>query len=169
MMKTLAAAPFVLVVEGWNVKTGLGSRFGSYLLQAGSEESSIISAPIWRGAAACGSKWGIRFGFRRYSGRDQIVTLKKHSIYGACYGSSCHGNRLISALAGRSGPPRIPIHIYLFLVLFDPAICSTDRLASCAISSAIPKKPAYVLNVAGRSEAGAMVSPTTEPRIWYRR
>jgi transketolase C-terminal domain/subunit len=35
MMKTLAVAPFVLVVEGWNVKTGLGSRFGSYLLQAG--------------------------------------------------------------------------------------------------------------------------------------
>jgi transketolase C-terminal domain/subunit len=35
MMKTLAAVPFVLVVEGWNVKTGLGSRFGSYLLQAG--------------------------------------------------------------------------------------------------------------------------------------
>jgi transketolase len=35
MMKTLAAAPFVLVAEGWNVKTGLGSRFGSYLLQAG--------------------------------------------------------------------------------------------------------------------------------------
>jgi transketolase len=35
MMKTLAAAPFVLVVEGWNVKTGLGSRFGSHLLQAG--------------------------------------------------------------------------------------------------------------------------------------
>jgi transketolase len=35
MMKTLASAPFVLVVEGWNVKTGLGSRFGSYLLQAG--------------------------------------------------------------------------------------------------------------------------------------
>jgi transketolase C-terminal domain/subunit/transketolase N-terminal domain/subunit len=34
-MKTLAAAPFVLVVEGWNVKTGLGSRFGSYLLKAG--------------------------------------------------------------------------------------------------------------------------------------
>src|SRR6201999_2367627 len=35
MMKKLAAAPFVLVVEGWNVKTGLGSRFGSHLLQAG--------------------------------------------------------------------------------------------------------------------------------------
>jgi transketolase C-terminal domain/subunit len=35
MMKTLAIAPFVLLVEGWNVKTGLGSRFGSYLLQAG--------------------------------------------------------------------------------------------------------------------------------------
>ena len=35
MMSKLAAAPFVLVVEAWNVKTGLGSRFGSYLLQAG--------------------------------------------------------------------------------------------------------------------------------------
>ena len=35
MMKKLAAAPFVLVTEGWNVRTGLGSRFGSYLLQAG--------------------------------------------------------------------------------------------------------------------------------------
>jgi transketolase C-terminal domain/subunit len=35
MMKTLSIVPFVLVVEGWNVKTGLGSRFGSYLLQAG--------------------------------------------------------------------------------------------------------------------------------------
>ena len=35
MMKTLAKAPFVLVVEGWNVKTGLGSRFGSLLLQQG--------------------------------------------------------------------------------------------------------------------------------------
>jgi len=35
MMQKLATAPFVLVAEGWNVKTGLGSRFGSYLLQAG--------------------------------------------------------------------------------------------------------------------------------------
>jgi transketolase len=35
MMKKLAKASFVLVAEGWNVKTGLGSRFGSYLLQAG--------------------------------------------------------------------------------------------------------------------------------------
>jgi transketolase C-terminal domain/subunit len=35
MMKKLSIAPFALVVEGWNVKTGLGSRFGSYLLQAG--------------------------------------------------------------------------------------------------------------------------------------
>ena len=35
MMKTLAAAPWVLVAEGFNIKTGLGSRFGSYLLQAG--------------------------------------------------------------------------------------------------------------------------------------
>lgn len=35
MMERLARAPFVLVVEGWNVKTGLGSRFGSELLRAG--------------------------------------------------------------------------------------------------------------------------------------
>jgi transketolase len=35
MMQTLAKAPWVLVVEGWNVKTGLGSRFGSYLLEYG--------------------------------------------------------------------------------------------------------------------------------------
>jgi len=35
MMQRISTAPFVLVVEGWNVKTGLGSRFGSYLLQAG--------------------------------------------------------------------------------------------------------------------------------------
>lgn len=34
-MKTLAAAPFVLVAEGFNVKTGLGSRFGSALLKRG--------------------------------------------------------------------------------------------------------------------------------------
>jgi transketolase len=35
MMGRLAAAPFVLVAEGWNIRTGLGSRFGSQLLQAG--------------------------------------------------------------------------------------------------------------------------------------
>jgi transketolase len=35
MMRTLAKAPWVLVVEGWNVKTGLGSRFGGYLLNYG--------------------------------------------------------------------------------------------------------------------------------------
>jgi transketolase len=35
IMKVLAAAPFVLVAEGWNVKTGLGSRFGSELLKRG--------------------------------------------------------------------------------------------------------------------------------------
>lgn len=34
-MKRLAAAPWVLVVEAFNVKTGLGSRFGSQLLEAG--------------------------------------------------------------------------------------------------------------------------------------
>jgi transketolase len=35
MMEVLASASFILVVEAWNVKTGLGSRFGSYLLQSG--------------------------------------------------------------------------------------------------------------------------------------
>jgi transketolase len=35
MMTRLASAPFVLVAEGWNVRTGLGSRFGSQLLQVG--------------------------------------------------------------------------------------------------------------------------------------
>ncbi len=35
VMQRLATAPFVLVTEAWNVRTGLGSRFGSYLLQAG--------------------------------------------------------------------------------------------------------------------------------------
>jgi transketolase len=34
-MRALVAAPFVLVAEGWNVKTGLGSRFGSELLKRG--------------------------------------------------------------------------------------------------------------------------------------
>jgi transketolase len=35
MMKRLAAAPFVLVVEGFNARTGLGSRFGTELLKRG--------------------------------------------------------------------------------------------------------------------------------------
>ncbi len=35
IMATLAKAPFVLVAEEFNVKTGLGSRFGSALLQHG--------------------------------------------------------------------------------------------------------------------------------------
>ena len=35
VMKKLVAAPFVLVAEGWNVKTGLGSRFGTQLLKRG--------------------------------------------------------------------------------------------------------------------------------------
>lgn len=35
MMRRLAGAPFVLVAEGLNVKTGLGSRFGTELLKRG--------------------------------------------------------------------------------------------------------------------------------------
>ena len=34
-MAMLAKAPFVLVAESFNVKTGLGSRFGSELLKRG--------------------------------------------------------------------------------------------------------------------------------------
>lgn len=34
-MQRLVAAPFILVAEGWNVKTGLGSRFGTQLLTRG--------------------------------------------------------------------------------------------------------------------------------------
>lgn len=34
-MARLVAAPFVLVAEGWNVKTGLGCRFGTELLKRG--------------------------------------------------------------------------------------------------------------------------------------
>ena len=35
MMDTLGSAPFVLVVESQNIKTGLGSRFGTWLLERG--------------------------------------------------------------------------------------------------------------------------------------
>jgi transketolase C-terminal domain/subunit/transketolase N-terminal domain/subunit len=35
MMKKLGAAPFVLVVESQNLKSGLGARFGTWLLQRG--------------------------------------------------------------------------------------------------------------------------------------
>jgi transketolase len=35
MMGRLAAAPFVLFTEGWSVRTGLGGRFGTQLLQVG--------------------------------------------------------------------------------------------------------------------------------------
>ncbi len=35
MMKKIGAAPFVLVAESQNIKTGLGSRFGSWLLERG--------------------------------------------------------------------------------------------------------------------------------------
>jgi transketolase len=35
MMKKIGAAPFVLVVESFNRRTGLGSRFGSWLLERG--------------------------------------------------------------------------------------------------------------------------------------
>ncbi len=80
MMKTLAAAPFVLVVEGWNVKTGLGSRFGSHLLQAGFKGNSIISARIGRAAAVCGSKWGIR----DWTPRGSVLRSRR------CYNATHH-------------------------------------------------------------------------------
>ena len=61
MMKKLAAAPWVLVAEGWNVKTGLGSRFGSYLLQYGFKgKYDHIGVNKEGSAAACGSRSGTR-------------------------------------------------------------------------------------------------------------
>lgn len=35
MMQRLVQAPWVLVAEGWNAKTGLGVRFGTELLKRG--------------------------------------------------------------------------------------------------------------------------------------
>lgn len=35
MMRRLSGAAWILVVEGWNVKTGLGSQYGSQLLSYG--------------------------------------------------------------------------------------------------------------------------------------
>ena len=35
MLAKVGAAPFVLVVESFNRRTGLGSRFGSWLLERG--------------------------------------------------------------------------------------------------------------------------------------
>ena len=70
MMRTLAKAPWVLVVEGWNVKMGLGGRFGNYLLEAGFKgkyDSATSSGHTWKDAAACGRKWAIRIWTRRGS------------------------------------------------------------------------------------------------------
>lgn len=53
-MKTLAAAPFVLVAEGFNVKTGLGSRFGSELLKRGFKGRY---ANIGVSKEGCGGLW----------------------------------------------------------------------------------------------------------------
>ena len=37
MMGTLIESPFVLVVETQNIKSGLGARFGTWLLERGSK------------------------------------------------------------------------------------------------------------------------------------
>jgi transketolase C-terminal domain/subunit len=53
-MKTLVAAPFVLVAEGFNVKTGLGSRFGTELLKRGFKGRY---ANIGVSKEGCGGLW----------------------------------------------------------------------------------------------------------------
>ena len=60
MMKKLVASPFVLVVEGWNVKTGLGSRFGTELLKRGFKGKYNHIGTHLEGSADCGSRWATR-------------------------------------------------------------------------------------------------------------
>ncbi len=79
-MRRLAGAPFVLVTEGWNLKTGLGSRFGSQLLQVGFKGRYNHLVYIEKDVAGCGSRWGIRDWirpvFRRLSKRSSDPDLK---------------------------------------------------------------------------------------------
>ena len=50
----------MLVAEGWNVKTGLGSRFGSELLKRGFKGKYNNIGTHRKAPAACGSRWAIR-------------------------------------------------------------------------------------------------------------
>lgn len=54
MMKKIGAAPFVMVVESFNRRTGLGSRFGSWLLERG---LSPKFAYLGTHEEGCGGLW----------------------------------------------------------------------------------------------------------------
>lgn len=54
MMKKIGAAPFVVVVESFNRRTGLGSRFGSWLLERG---LSPKFAYLGTHEEGCGGLW----------------------------------------------------------------------------------------------------------------
>ena len=55
-MARLAVAPFVLFTEGWNVRTGLGGRFGTQLLQVGFKgRYNHLGVAAYR--EGCGGLW----------------------------------------------------------------------------------------------------------------
>jgi len=54
MMAKIGKAPFVLIVESYNKKTGLGSRFGSWLLERGLTPKFAHIATHKEG---CGGLW----------------------------------------------------------------------------------------------------------------
>jgi transketolase C-terminal domain/subunit len=72
MMKRMSVAPFVLVAEGWNVKTGLGSRFGSYLLQAGFKGNYNHIGTHREG---CGGQWQ-QMGYQGLDPRGIAAAIK---------------------------------------------------------------------------------------------
>jgi transketolase C-terminal domain/subunit len=54
MMAKIGKAPFVLVVEAFNRRTGLGSRFGSWLLERGlTPKFAFLGTHI----EGCGGLW----------------------------------------------------------------------------------------------------------------
>ena len=54
MMETIGRSPFVLVVEAFNRRTGLGSRFGTWLLERG-HNPRYAYLGTWR--EGCGGLW----------------------------------------------------------------------------------------------------------------
>ena len=54
MMETIGTSPFVLVVEAFNRRTGLGSRFGTWLLERG-YHPKYAHLGTWR--EGCGGLW----------------------------------------------------------------------------------------------------------------
>jgi transketolase C-terminal domain/subunit len=54
MMKQIGHSPFVMVVEAFNRRTGLGSRFGSWLLERGYRPKYAYLGTYREG---CGGLW----------------------------------------------------------------------------------------------------------------